>query len=223
MLDPYFQKAPERRLKAIRNQIYWKLIEQKLINRADGLLFTCEAELLLARETFTPYHPKRELNVGYGIQEPPAFTPAMRDAFLNKCPEIADKSYILFLSRVHEKKGADLLIKAYSSIRNSSSSKLIIAGPGMETDYGKSLIQIVKEDHLEHSVHFTGMLSGDAKWGAFYGCETFVLPSHQENFGIAVVEALAPHAGQGHQAVRLQRRQQIPEQALALAVELLRC
>jgi len=34
-------------------------------------------------------------------------------------------------------------------------------------------------------------LSGDAKWGAFYGCEAFILPSHQENFGIAVVEALA--------------------------------
>jgi glycosyltransferase involved in cell wall biosynthesis len=35
------------------------------------------------------------------------------------------------------------------------------------------------------------MLEGDAKWGAFYGCEAFVLPSHQENFGISVVEALA--------------------------------
>ena len=116
---------------------------------------------------------------------------AMRDAFLNKCPEIADKSYILFLSRVHEKKGADLLIKAYSSIRNSSSPKLIIAGPGMETDYGKTLIQLVKENHLEDSVHFAGMLSGDAKWGAFYGCDSFALPSHQENFGISVAEALA--------------------------------
>ena len=41
------------------------------------------------------------------------------------------------------------------------------------------------------SICFPGMLQGDAKWGAFYGCEAFVLPSHQENFGIAVVEALA--------------------------------
>jgi glycosyltransferase involved in cell wall biosynthesis len=44
---------------------------------------------------------------------------------------------------------------------------------------------------LKQKVHFAGMLSGDAKWGALYGCEAFVLPSHQENFGIAVVEALA--------------------------------
>src|SRR5699024_790171 len=44
---------------------------------------------------------------------------------------------------------------------------------------------------LNKSIFFVGMLTGDAKWGAFYGCEAFVLPSHQENFGIAVVEALA--------------------------------
>src|SRR5690606_5299731 len=44
---------------------------------------------------------------------------------------------------------------------------------------------------LKQAVHFTGMLSGDSKWGAFYGCEAFILPSHQENFGIAVVEAIA--------------------------------
>jgi len=41
------------------------------------------------------------------------------------------------------------------------------------------------------NIIFAGMLSGDAKWGAFYESEAFVLPSHQENFGIAVVEALA--------------------------------
>lgn len=191
MLDPYFQKAPERRLKAIRNWFYWKLIENKLINRADGVLFTCEAELLLAREPFRPYHPKRELNVGYGIQEPPPYVPSMKEAFFKKCPEAADHSYILFLSRVHEKKGTDLLIRAYASIRRHNSPKLVIAGPGMESDYGKALTQIVKQNALEDSVHFPGMLSGEAKWGAFYGCELFALPSHQENFGIAVAEALA--------------------------------
>jgi glycosyltransferase involved in cell wall biosynthesis len=45
--------------------------------------------------------------------------------------------------------------------------------------------------HLKTSIFFPGMLTGNAKWGAFYGCQAFILPSHQENFGIAVIEALA--------------------------------
>src|SRR5688572_6761105 len=151
MLDPYFQRAGERKLKALRNWAYWKLIENKLINEADGILFTCEAELLLAREPFRPYHPKRELNVGYGIQEPPAFTPAMRDAFTKQCPQIGDKPYILYLSRVHEKKGVDMLIKAYARIRKPDTPMLVIAGPGMESDYGQKLIELVKQNHLEES------------------------------------------------------------------------
>jgi len=192
MLDPYFQRAPDRRLKAIRNWIYWKLIEQKLINHADGVLFTCEAELLLAREPFRPYHPKRELNVGFGIEEPPPFAPLMREAFLKTCPELRDQPFILFLSRIHGKKGVDLLLNAYASVFGKDSPKLVIAGPGLDTSYGQGLKQIVSSNEkIKNSVFFPGMLSGDAKWGAFYGSQAFVLPSHQENFGIAVVEALA--------------------------------
>lgn len=201
MLDPYFQRAPERKLKAIRNWMYWKLIESKVINEADGLLFTCEAELLLAREPFRPYFPKREINVGYGIQTPPQYIPAMREAFLQKCPDLKDGSYILFLSRIHEKKGADLLIEAYSEFvskiseaagQHNPRAQLVIAGPGLETPYGQRIQELVmKNGEIKDLVFFPGMLSGDAKWGAFYGCEAFILPSHQENFGISVAEALA--------------------------------
>ena len=199
MLDPYFQNAPERKLKALRNRAYWKLIESKLVNTADGLLFTCKTELLLARESFRPYHPKREFNIGYGVQPPPPFDDKMQAAFLAKCPQVKDKPFILFLSRVHEKKGVDLLIKAYSALLEKTGlaslspfPKLVIAGPGMETEYGKEIQQLAAtSEALKASVYFTGMLAGDAKWGAFYTTEAFVLPSHQENFGIAVVEALA--------------------------------
>ena len=199
MLDPYFQNAPERKLKALRNLVYWKLIESKLVNSADGLLFTCKTELLLAREPFRPYHPKREFNIGYGVQPPPPFEDKMHSAFLEKCPLVRDKPFILFLSRLHEKKGVDLLIKAYGTLLKKTGAeslgsfpKLVIAGPGMETEYGKEIQQLAAtSEALQASVYFTGMLAGDAKWGAFYATESFVLPSHQENFGIAVVEALA--------------------------------
>ena len=191
MLDPYFQRAPERKLKAARNWLYWKLIEGDIINKADGLLFTCKTELLLAREPFKPYKPRKESNVGFGIEPPPSPTAAMHSAFFSKCPELKDQKYFLFISRIHEKKGVDLLIDAYSKITSNNSTKLVVAGPGLESEYGRRIQRMVAESNLSNSVFFPGMLTGDEKWGCFYNCEAFVLPSHQENFGIAVVESLA--------------------------------
>jgi len=201
MLDPYFQRAKERRLKAVRNWFYWKFIESKVVNEADGLLFTCETELLLARETFKNYHPKKEHNVGYGIEAPPMYNEEMKAAFKESCPGLKEDSpYLLFLSRIHSKKGIDMLIKAYIDLHKSMMNKLapeklpklVVAGPGLNSRFGISLQQqIAQTPEFKGEVLFPGMLSGEAKWGAFYGCEAFILPSHQENFGIAVVEAMA--------------------------------
>ena len=70
--------------------------------------------------------------------------------------------------------------------------KLVVAGPGLDTRYGQKIQSLVYQNpFLKDAVFFPGMLENDSKWGAFYGCDAFVLPSHQENFGIAVVEALA--------------------------------
>lgn len=198
MLDPWFQKAKGRKLKAIRNWIFWKVVEGNVVNNSDGVLFTCNAELKLARETFHPYRPLREINVSYGIKSPPAFSVSMRDSFASICPEIKGHPYFLFLSRINYKKGVDILVKAYSIVLQECISagktlpKLVIAGPGIDSDYGNQIRKLIAENSLfgEH-IFFPGMLSGDTKWGAFYGCQAFILPSHQENFGIAVVEALA--------------------------------
>jgi len=65
MLDPWFQKDKSRKLKALRNSIYWHLIENSVIRDASGVLFTCDQELLLAKISFLNYRPRREINVGY--------------------------------------------------------------------------------------------------------------------------------------------------------------
>lgn len=200
MLDPYFQDADGRKLKAIRNWIYWKCIEEKNIRSADGLFFTCALELEVARKTFSPYKPKQELNVSYGVDVLPPYTLATKTSFREKCPLLKDSPYFLFLSRIHPKKGVDMLITAYIQLykslnydeRKSKLPKLVIAGPGMETAYGQKLKEMVNTlPELSQAIFFTGMLMGDAKSGALWGCEAFVLPSHQENFGIAVAEALS--------------------------------
>ena len=190
MLDPYFQKAEGRKLKAIRNWIFWKLTEQRTVNNADCLLFTCETEKLLSFESFKPYHPNRTAVCGLGIGDPPALTPDMLTAFREKCGGIDTRGCFLFISRINPKKGVDLLISAYRELKKHQGSlpKLVIAGPGLETEFGAQMKSIAANDP---DIIFTGMLNGAAKWGAFYSCAAMILPSHQENFGFVVVEALA--------------------------------
>ena len=113
MLDPYFQKSPERKFKAIRNLFFWYFIENKFINNSKGLLFTCEEEKLLAKTTFPNYYPKNEFIVGLGVETPPPFTMSMEKEFKKNIKDWNNKPFILFLSRIHPKKGVDILIKAY--------------------------------------------------------------------------------------------------------------
>jgi glycosyltransferase involved in cell wall biosynthesis len=197
MLDPWFQRARERRLKAMRNWLYWKLIEHEVIHRAEALLFTCAEEMRLARGTFRPYLPHRQINVGYGVSEPPDRTQAMQVAFEQKCPGLKNRPYLLFLGRIHAKKGVDILIQAYAAVYGSKLDSrnpapcLVIAGPGMESTFGRQMFELAARTCPAGSVLWPGMLAGDAKWGALYGAEAFALFSHQENFGIAVAEALS--------------------------------
>lgn len=199
MLDPWFQTAASRRVKAWRNWAYWKLIERHTIEAADGVLFTSQRELELARRPFTPYRPKQAFNVGYGVANPPADAKHLSDAYHAACPTLGNRTYLLFLSRIHSKKGVDLLIDAYADVvqrrtqRQLESPALVIAGP-LDSAYSEKMQSLAKErKKMDRTLQivFPGMLTGDAKWGAFYGCQAFVLASHQENFGIAVVEALA--------------------------------
>jgi len=116
-------------------------------------------------------------------------------AFYERCPELnvddAGRRYLLFLSRIHPKKGCDLLLQAFAAIAPAHPKlHLIMAGPDA-TGMRQDLQSIVDHAGLADRVHWPGMLQGDAKWGAFAVSDAFVLPSHQENFGIAVAEALA--------------------------------
>ncbi|MEX2567656.1 MAG: glycosyltransferase [Cyclobacteriaceae bacterium] len=190
MLDPYFQITKGRRLTVLRHNVIWRIFDGKVVNGVDGVLFTCEREMELAKEAFQPYAPKKKLNVGYGVSPSPAFRSNMVLEFQKKCPSMVENSYWMYLSQIHPKKGLDLLIKSYLQLKkeNHKLPALVIAGPGLNSAFGKKLQEIAAG---ESHIHFPGLLQGEAKFGAFYGCEAFILPSHKENFGVTVVEALA--------------------------------
>ncbi|WP_240935763.1 glycosyltransferase [Hymenobacter sp. HDW8] len=207
MLDPYFQRASGRRLKAWRNWLYWKLIEGAVIHDAHALLFTCETERRLAHQPFSPYHPRRERVVGLGVAEPPAYTPAMQAAFLAACPALQNRSYILFLGRIDHKKGVDLLVQAYASVLAAAvvhperahlslpvkgttqtevapNPALVIVGPGLDTPFGRHVQQLAGEHMVAGDIHFSGMLTGDAKWGLFMVARPSCCPVTRKTLGL---------------------------------------
>lgn len=190
MLDPWFQKAKGRKIKAVRNWLLWQLAERFMIKNADGVLFTSETEKILAQKTFKGYEPKSESVVGLGVEHPPQYCPQMKIEFEQQCPREKTDGYLLFLGRIDPKKGLSILVEAYVALQKEGRSlpELVICGPGIQSDYGQAL---QKSAGKSSGIYFNDMVSGEAKWGAFYGCEAFILPSHQENFGIAVAEALA--------------------------------
>ena len=114
-----------------------------------------------------------------------------RDRFLTAFPECAGKRLWLFMARLHEKKGCDLLLRAFASVANQDPSlHLVMAGPDQE-GWRTQLMALGESLGIRSRITWPGMLKGDLKWGAFRSAEVFILPSHQENFGIAVAESLA--------------------------------
>jgi len=197
MLDPWFQRSAHRRVKALRNLLWWVLVEKSIIQSADGLLFTSEVERLLASGTFHGYDPSREMVLGLGSDHPPVRTNTMQEAWAACCPGLDERPYVLFLGRIDPKKGLDMLIDAWRDLYASRQDSdawpvLVLAGPGWGSPYGQSLQHKISSDpFLASEILPVDLLLGPAKWGALYQCEAFVLPSHQENFGVTVAEALS--------------------------------
>ena len=190
MLDPYFKhRFP---LKHIKKWLYWGLAEYWILRRAYRVLFTTEAEERLAKQSFW-LHRWKGFVVPYGASSSLAQVSEQIEAFYTHCPAMRDRRFLLFLGRIHRKKGCDLLIEAFAQVASLDPSlELVMAGPDQQ-HWSAELIARAESLGIGHRVHWPGMLKGLVKWGAFRTSEAFVLPSHQENFGIAVAEAMSCH------------------------------
>ena len=188
MLDPYFKRAFP--LKHLKKWLYWLPVEYRVLRGADRVLFTCEPEASLAKQSFW-LHRWRPSVVPFGTIPPEGDPGAQREAFFQACPDLRGKRCLLFLGRIDPKKGCDLLIDAFQKLAAQAPElHLVMAGPDAH-NWRAELESRVQVANLKARIHWPGLLRGDVKWGSFRAAEAFILPSHQENFGIAVAEALA--------------------------------
>ena len=158
---------------------------RKNLDRAAAIHFTTPAERdlvapmrLAAKSVIEP--------VGIDFSEFETLPPP--DRFRAQYPQLAGRPMVLFLSRLSPQKGLDVLIPAM--IRTNDDVMLVLAGPDYD-NYGARVRGWVSELLLQDRVIFTGMLHGAERIQAFRDADLFVLPSHHENFGIVVAEAMA--------------------------------
>jgi glycosyltransferase involved in cell wall biosynthesis len=192
MLDPWFKHAYP--FKHAKKWLYWPWADYRVLRDAAAVCFTAEAERRKARTSFWLYRAREKI-ASLGVEIAAHDPEKQRAAFFQAHPALSGRRFLLFLGRVHPKKGLDLLLRGYASTTASSAPGeaplLAIAGPCADASYQQQLRAEAERLGLGDMVIWLPMLSGDIKWGALRACEAFVLFSHQENFSIAVVEALA--------------------------------
>ena len=187
MLDPYFNKKGFFHL--LKKKIYWNLIESKVLNESESVLFTSKIEKKLADKNFKSHNDKGMV-LGYGVEGIPKDYNNNKDSFLKK-NKLKKHTYILYIGRFHKKKGIDLLIKSYAKIvKLNQTFKLVLTGP--QNEYlKKDLFNLIKENDLNDKVIITGPLYENFKWQLIKNCSVLCLTSHQENFGLVIAEALS--------------------------------
>jgi glycosyltransferase involved in cell wall biosynthesis len=186
-LDPWFGRRYP--LKHVKKTVYWRLIESRVLRDARAVFYTSEEERRLAKASFRPYRA-REAIVPLGIPTPDGSSRDELEAFFAGRESLRDKRLLLFLSRIHPKKGCDLLVEAFAAVSSwDERLHLVVAGPD-EIRWKATLVERAHALGVADRITWTGALSGAAKWGAYRAADVLVLPSHSENFGMVVPEAL---------------------------------
>ncbi len=170
--------------KRFKKQIYAALFERANVRGAACLHALTHAEALDYRR-FGATGPIAI--IPNGVTVPSTIDPTL---FLGQFPALHGKRIVLFLGRIHFKKGLDLLIDAWSRVASDfPDARLVLAGPDFEGTRAR-MEALVESKVLQHTVTFTGMLRQDLKWSALAAAEAFVLPSYSEGLSVSVLEAM---------------------------------
>ncbi len=170
---------------ARKKQLYLRIIEKSNLNHSQSIHFTSEAE---EQEASLLNLSSPNFILPHGLSIPPIIPNAyqrLRQHF--NLP--ADEPIILFLSRLHPKKGLDYLIPALGKLSNYRFT-FILAGSG-DPDYENEVKSLLVSEGIQNRTHLTGFIKGEIKDLLMQGADLFALTSYSENFGISVLESLA--------------------------------
>jgi glycosyltransferase involved in cell wall biosynthesis len=185
MLSPYTWSRGR-----LKKNAYWIGIERATIRDAAGFHVTSDDE---AAEVRWLRSDANTFVIPNGV-EPAAFTePRMTTHLRNRCETSAQNlPILLFLSRLHPKKGIlDRLLPAVAAMRTSCLLAIVGDEDSRAQGYEAAIQNAIKGFGLENRVAMLGPVFGNERWALFDGAAAFVLPSHSENFGIVVAEAMA--------------------------------
>lgn len=181
-LDPYL-----RRRGRVRKWISMSLYQHELLARAALIHVTTEAEADLMADV-VPDVPRIVVPCGAYIDEFHDLPP--REQFRRTHLDGYDGPLVMFLGRLSFKKGLDVLIRAFALVRRGYECRLAIVGPDDEALQG-NLARLAGELGVAEDVQFVGAVYGEARRAALASADVWALASHTENFGIAVIEAMA--------------------------------
>jgi glycosyltransferase involved in cell wall biosynthesis len=185
-LNPYERKSF---FKYLKKKIYWFLIEKKNLLNAKAVLFTSKEEEKLNNNTFVNTDDLNKLTVDYAIILEKYNQSACSNKLFKTYPFLKNKKYYLFMGRVDPKKGCDILLHSIYLLGDKFKSNLVFAGD-YNNSTGKELKRLVAKLDLQEKVFFLGHVVDDIKGGVLINSKAMLLCSHDENFGISLVESL---------------------------------
>ncbi len=171
--------------KPLRKQLFWHVSAKGILRRAAAVHYTTEAEKR-STEGLLGLNHGRVIPLGVDAS---SSTNGVEQHF----PNLAGERYVLVLSRLHPKKNLDVLIEVFLSLVQTQKLerwRLVIAGDG-PLEYVSKLKASVASSSQRDRILFTGWLDGEKKDAVLGGASLLALPSHQENFGLCVMEALS--------------------------------